>query len=445
MNAIDCDFLVLGAGLAGLAAASGLGRRTIVLERERRPGGLTRTERRGDYWFDHSVHLLYFAEQRTEQAVRALLGDMLAPCPPKALVVTAAGVARYPLQLHLGDLRSDAVVDCLADMARTAYSPRAPPRHFAEWLEASFGQGMCRLFFFQYNRKLYKYPLETLAPVGFQWNIAQPDFRSALKGAFGGSGGTAYNANGWYPRPPEGSPQRGIEVLPRALARHVYDLRLGHEIVAIDLGRRQVVARQGEQTTMFHYRRACCATLPLDRLVALCADAPRDLKAACRGLRYNRVRSVAVNLRGDRPSDGIHWRYYPDEALVFHRVIHPHAFDPLLSPPDGWSALAEISEPADAPPAATEELVERTVRDLRDAGEIPSSARIVSTSAMQLDAAYVVFGLDDRAVVERARTFLEERGMSTVGRYARWEYSSMAQVLGDGFEWRSRWAGDVED
>jgi protoporphyrinogen oxidase len=439
------EFLVLGGGLAGLTAAGALDAPSVVLERGDRPGGLARTERDGDYWFDHSVHLLHFADPTVEAMVRGLLGDSLASCPPEARVVTRAGETKYPIQFHLGQLDAEVAIDCLLDVARAGTVPTTISRDFGEWLLSSFGNALCDLFFFPYNRKLYKHPLETLAPVGFQWNIARPDLRSALRGALGGAAGTPYNARGWYPRPPVDAPQRGIESLASALAQRVRDLRLGHQVTRVDLRRREVTVSRGGAVESFRFETACCATLPLDRLVALCPDVPDDIRRDCDRFRHARVLSVAVHLRGTPRDDGVHWRYFPEEGLVFHRLVYPRSFDPLLSPRDGWSVVAEITEAGDSLQATERELVERTVRGLHAVGEIPPDAQIVGTRVIRLDAGYVVFGLRDEPVVERVRAFFEERGVWTVGRYARWEYSSMAQVMGDALQWASRWTAGHAD
>ena len=109
------DFVILGGGLTGLAAATRLGRAAVVLEADARPGGLVRTERFGEYWFDRVSHLLFFPNEEVEADVRGRVGDVLAPCPPSAWVTTHSGVARFPLQHHLGHLRADVVERCLRD------------------------------------------------------------------------------------------------------------------------------------------------------------------------------------------------------------------------------------------------------------------------------------------------------------------------------------------
>ena len=179
-----CEFLVLGAGLAGLAAARALGPRTILLERGDRPGGVARSERFGAWHFDHAIHVLYFADEATKRRVFALAGHALADCPPEAWVETRAGVARFPLQLHLGGLDPAFVARCLEDLERTfATSADTKVRNFEEFLRQSFGDELCELFFLPYNRKMWQRPLESLAPSGLQWNIVRPDLAQVKRGA----------------------------------------------------------------------------------------------------------------------------------------------------------------------------------------------------------------------------------------------------------------------
>ena len=232
------EVLILGSGLTGLAAAWVLGDRATVLERYSRPGGLVRTERFGDYWFDRVLHLLYFQDPDTERRVLALMGDTLAPCPPQAWCETAAGTTRFPFQMNLRGLEIDARAACVRDLAEATFRPPArPPANFEQHLLATFGRSMCELFLFPYNRKMWKRPLDTLAPSGFTWNITPPDLDRVLRGAFeADTGFKAYNSAGWYPRPPAGAPLRGMEVVSAAVAGQARDLRLGCEVEEVDLG-----------------------------------------------------------------------------------------------------------------------------------------------------------------------------------------------------------------
>jgi protoporphyrinogen oxidase len=428
-----CDVLMLGAGVAGLAAARGLGERALVLERDERAGGLVRTESIGGFRVDHAIHLLYFPDDDTRVRVTGLPGLDLAPCPPEARVETAAGWARFPVQLHLGTLDPAFVERCVRELeGLLAAAPPPPATNFRDLLERSFGQELFGLFFGPYNRKVWKRPLEELAPSGFQWNIVRPALEQILQGAREpGRIAPSYNADGWYPRPSRAAPVRGIEGLARALAAGV-DVRLGTTVVEIDPGRHEVTALEGGRPRRWRYE-SCISTLPLPLLVRACAGVPPSLVESCAALRWNRVVSVALALRGPRPEKAVHWCYYADESLAFNRLIWPHAFDPEMAPPDGFSLLAEITEPAEWPGRSEAEWIARVRTEAARAGALPAGCELVGARAWTLDPAYVAFGLGQADTVAAARAALAELGIHTLGRYGRWEYSSMGQVMRDGF------------
>lgn len=428
------DFVILGAGVAGLAAASELGDRAILFEQDERPGGLVRTDCIDGYWFDHVLHLLHFQDDLMKQRMRALLGDDLVPVNPNAYVETMHGVARFPIQLHLAGLNHDATAKCLNGLVRAAYDPHdAPAANYEDMLLRSFGRELCEVFFFPYNRKQWKRPLDTLAPSGFQWNIARPDLESAIRGAVDrGQTAPAYNANGMYPRP-AGNAVRGMEVVSRALAATVPDLRLQHRVTRIEPEARRVVVTHNGRDQGVHYDEACIATLPLPALVGITDGVPARLRDACSRLLCNRVLNVMIRMRGPRPQGRGFWRYYTDESLCFTRLIYLHEFDPLSAPSDGWGLMAEIVEPAEWPAPDIDSVRAVIQRDLARAGALPADCEILGIDVRVIDTAYVVFTRECKAVVDEAVDHLRSRGVIPLGRYGRWEYSSMAQVMRDGY------------
>ncbi len=431
----ETDVLILGAGLAGLSAASVLGDQAIVLEREARPGGLVRTHCFDGYWFDHVIHLLYFPDAQTEARIRALEGVELEPCVPAAWVETAAGTVRFPFQMHLAGLKREAILRCIADLAEVTLRRSNSPANFEELLLTTFGRGMCDVFMLPYNRKMWKRPLDTLATSGFTWNIARPDFEQVLRGAVNGGDDSfkAYNSAGWYPQPAVDAPQRGMEVLSQALARRAADLRVGCEVTLIDLPSRTVMARVDGKLERFGFESACLSSLPLPTMLALCPQTPPALLDAAKKLVRNRVMSVTLSIRGPRPQGRGHWRYYSDESLCFNRLVYMHEFDAHMAPDEGWGLLAELTEPAEQALTAKEELIARVRRDVVAAGALPAGCEIIDAHAFVVDPAYVVFTESNQQIVKQAHDFLTSNGLVPIGRYGKWEYSSMGQVMRDGF------------
>jgi protoporphyrinogen oxidase len=434
---IETDVAVLGAGVCGLAAASVLGDRALVLEGQDRPGGLVRTECFDGYWFDRVLHLLHFRDDETQRRIQDLVGDVLHRCPPDASIVTEHGRARFPLQMNLSGLHPETVVRCVRDFAAASFGGTdLAPDDYETLLLETFGQGLCETFFFPYNRKLWQRPLSELAPGGFVWNIQRPDFTDVLRGALGlGSKEQAYNVNAWYPRPPPDAPVRGMEVLSQALAGQVQNLLLGHRVEALDPQNQLVRVANKAGSMEVRYREGCLSTLPMPMALQMCSGVPQSLLDDCRKLTWNRVRSVMFALRGPRPEGVDAWTYYTDESLAFTRLIHTCQFDPRCAPPGGWGLMAEIPEPGEQPLQQIDAFIQRVTDDVLRCGAVPDGCEILHAHVLDASPAYVVFSRENHQVMGDVRGWLDEAGISCLGRYGRWEYSSMAQVMRDGFEW----------
>ena len=78
------DVVILGAGLSGLSTALYRGGDYLVIEREGRPGGLTRTEDIEGFLFNHTGHWLHLRDDR----IKALVADLL---PGQMVTVDVGG------------------------------------------------------------------------------------------------------------------------------------------------------------------------------------------------------------------------------------------------------------------------------------------------------------------------------------------------------------------
>lgn len=428
---------ILGAGLAGLSAAIELNDACCVVEASERPGGLVRSHcidvpGHGRFWFDHVLHLLYFSDPVIQQKVFALAGQHLADCPPIAFVEALSGTTRYPIQMHLAALPRDVRVQCLLDLIECGRTGEGEAANLEEALLSTFGRSLCETFLFPYNRKAWGRPLHSLRGE-LAWTVTRPDLEKVLLGAMhDGADFTSYNAKGWYPRPPEDWPVRGMEVLSAALAAAVPRLHLRTRVTGIDTGHRRLRLSGCDGMRDEPYQ-ACIATIPLPQLLGMVEGVPASLLEASRTLRRNRVWSVAICLSGASRQEPAHWRYYADESLCFTRLVHMAAFDPGTVPAGCAGILAEVQEPAEGASMAEDQLIARVIEDAHRAGAIDERQEVIGAKAWCVDPAYVVFEDDTASIVEAARTWLVERDIHLLGRYGRWEYSSMAQVMRDGF------------
>lgn len=437
----NCDFLILGAGVTGLAAALDLKDSAIVVEKEQVPGGLVRSHCfNNDYWFDHVLHILHFRDKEIQDRIIGLMAEMLTPCPPVAWIDSGRGVALYPFQLNIGGLNQEERIKCLSDYAKVYFNQTGNRKssNYREFLEMTFGTAMCELFYFPYNEKLYKYDLNKITADELLWNLHQPSFEEILQGAFQANiVRPTYNSNAFYPRPVAGAPLRGMGILSQVLADNVERIDLNTKITNLNLKNRTVRGIRNNNVTQYRFEN-CLSTLPLPALMRICEDVPSRLMSQIDRLEYAKVFSIALCFKGKRPENTGHWRYYPQSEFPFTRLIFMHEFDDLNAPPDGWGLLVEITGNGRSENPNEYDLTARTLAALKKLGFLDKTTRLISSHFWTIDPAYVIFTPETQNCLEECFTFLKRYNITSLGRYGNWEYSSMYQNIKAGFSWSQK-------
>ena len=430
------EFAILGGGVGGLAAANIFDSQAVVLEKDSRPGGLVRTENIEGYWFDRVLHLLHIQDTSLHETLMQVPSLFLSEQPPRAYIETSAGVTKYPIQLHLNGLDKEIIVKILTEIAELNQGSFEHPKldNYKEFLANTFGETLCELFYFPYNRKMWCQSLQALSCDNFTWNIHRPDYATLLRGAILSSiEQKTYNSNAYYPVPPEDYPVRGMEVLSRGLAKRVEDLRLNHKVVEIDPTESNITVLHNNQISIIKWNMACICTLPLPVAINLCKGVPNKLRSDVKQLKHNNVYSLAVRIKGPRPDLG-HWRYYSEESLCFTRLIFLHEFDDRLAPADGWPLLIEIPKPSGWDVKNINQLIKKAIEDAKYVGAINQNHQILGIDYFEIDPAYVVFEPGHQEIAQSAIKWLNQNQIMMLGRYGRWEYSSMHSVISDGMQ-----------
>ncbi len=421
--------LVLGGGITGLAAGrvlAGEGRDFRILEAEAEPGGHCRSIRDGGYTFDRSGHFLHLADPETGAFLRSLPGVRWREKARDARVWLRGRETPYPFQANLFGHDRAFVRRCLAEFARErvreALGEARPSGTFAEWLEARFGRAMCRAFFFPYNRKLWRTPLDDLTPDWTGWAVPVPRFEELLAGATGTAReGMGYNATFLYPA------SGGIGALPRALAAPVRSrIRTGSEVVSVDLGNRSVRTADGAE----HPFREAISTIPLPALARIARGLPAPARRAAEALRWVKILAVNVGVRRPARTFGS-WVYVPERNYPFFRVGFLSNVWKGAAPPGCASVFVEKAFLPGTRVRIGEE-VRSALRGLRELGVLGRGSRVETVRPVLLDPGYVLFDRARREAVRWIARELRARGVRPAGRYGAWDYYGMERSVADG-------------
>jgi len=418
----------IGAGISCLAAARRRRGDSIVLEAAARPGGLCRSERVEGFTFDYTGHLLHLRRPRVRRWVRRLLGDNLARHRRSAWIFSSGVYTRYPFQGHFHGLPPRVAAECLLGFFEALQRGRpGRARDFASWARAQFGAGVARHFMIPYNRKLWTVDPAELTLEWLDRFVPRPGLEQVVRGALEDVDDAAgYNACFHYPR------RGGIESLVEALARGLR-LECGQRVTTIDLQHRRLRLAGGEEIAFGNL--ASC--IPLPRLVRMCRPLPDSVRERAGELRWAGVYNLNLGLPGPAPAR--HWVYLPERRFRPYRFGYASNFSAALAPAGHHAVYVEASYRGGRRPDRRR-LRRRLLADLAAAGVITSRRRPVVTCELDIPCAYVIYDRRRTPAVRAIRRYLEQRRVFPIGRYGRWEYSSMEDALWQGLQLAERLA-----
>jgi protoporphyrinogen oxidase len=421
--------VILGGGITGLAAANALkaaGEEYLVLEREEEPGGYCRSIAAGRYAFDMSGHFLHSSDPAMLERILRIPGIAWDSVTRDARIWLRGKLTPYPFQANLKGHDPAFVKRCLADFAaeriRESVDGKGAHANFAEWLLVRFGKEMCRSFFFPYNRKMWRTPLEEMGTEWTAWSVPLPRFEDLLAGSRGETReGMGYNATFRYPH------RGGIGALPRALRKGLGNrVRTGIRAERVDLRRKVVFTSDGKDIPF----RAAISTVPLPDLAGRSEGLPSAARQASRALKWVKVLAINLGVREAGKTAG-HWIYVPERSYPFFRAGFLSNVDRSAAPEGSASIFVEKSFRPGAAVRMEEEVL-AALRGLRRMGILHDGSVVEERRDVMLDPAYVVFDkYRGKAVRLLAREFLR-RGVILAGRYGAWDYYGMERSMADG-------------
>ncbi|HEY5998333.1 MAG TPA: FAD-dependent oxidoreductase [bacterium] len=405
--------LVLGGGLAGLAAAHALtaaGREVLVLEAGDVVGGLSRTEVFGDFRFDLGGHRFFTHDAEVAALVQGLLGEELIDVPRSSKILLRGRYVDYPLRpanalAALGPATTARVVgDWLLEQLRGA-AARRPDVSLEDWVVRRFGRTLFTIYFKEYSEKVWGLPCDRISVGWVSRRIEGLSLGRALHDAFtrGHRASIATLVDRFaYPRLGIGrlAERFAEELAPRG--RVLCGARVAR--VRHAAGRvREVVAvtAAGEQTFAAG---AVVSTIPLPAIIRVLDPAPSAaaLRAAA-GLGFRDLVLAAV--AADRPAiTDQSWIYLPDRTVPFGRLHEPKNWSAAMAPPHRSLVVAEwFCSRGDAVWEADDaSLAERTAAGLERLGYL-ARREVAGVRIVRVPAAYPLFevGYEERAAAVR--------------------------------------------
>lgn len=390
--------LVLGAGPAGLAAGYTLaaqGHSTVVLDRDKQPGGLMRSVRRGGFSVDVGRKELYNRLERVDAFWGQLLGDDYRPYPHRGGYLYEGHIlemSRVPKGFMRG-MPLSMFAGCVAGFAAARLNPfAAKPRTVEEYFYRTRGRLLTRIASQGFQEKLAgrKWSEMLLAP------NAQTDeasvFSTLQAGLSRAMSTTEVNTfKGRWRHPARGTGQI-CDAMATGIERAGGTFALGSKLLGIETQGNRVVSVSaevnGEQVR--YEPEHVASSIPLEAAIPLLGkEVPAAYKAAA-GSPARRRTVVLVYLFLDRPPLFPHaWLQVTCPTTRIGRITNYEGFNGDMVPAGQGCLCCEYYCYGDDPllKATDAELVRDTEDYCRRANLIDGKTRASDTFVLRLPGA----------------------------------------------------------
>lgn len=438
------DFVVLGAGVAGLTMAREItqaGQSVILVERGGTPGGLARTFRCNGFSFDLGGHRFHSNNPDVVAWLRRLVGEDLLSVVRRSRIHLNSRFLDYPIRLPqamgaFGPVKALSMAGSyLAALARNGAGEDGS---FEGWVVRRFGRGLFEIYFKPYTEKVWGLPCSALSSDWASQRIGLPSLTQAVYRTLvpGRTPPATIIPRFLYPR-------SGYGVIPDRLADEVASSGRGTILTNASIERVRFTGdeaiaevRDGETGSQTLRARHVISTIPLHGLLGALSDdsdiaaLARDLPLAYRGVLLIFLALDRLKVSADS------WTYFPDPALLFGRTHEPKNWSADMVPSRGVTSLAleVFSSPGDATWEGEDAaLVDRAVADLERVGWA-RPGEVAASWVRRMPEAYPIYrrGYRDhlRRVTERLRRWPR---LSLVGRTGSFRYMNVDGVVEECF------------
>lgn len=420
---IDDRVVILGAGPTGLGAAyrlKELGHRHFhVYDRASQVGGLATSHRdpHGFTW-DIGGHVQFSHYKYFDALMVEALKDKWLNHERESWVWIEDRFVPYPFQNNIRYLNPESRWKCIQGLVQIYKQPfQGRPKHFGEWIQATFGAGLGEVFMEPYNFKVWAFPP---AEMDYNWigeRVAVTDLEKVLYNVLHEKDDLSWGPNNTFQFPEHGGTGAVWESVANLVGRD--KISLNTEVVSVDADAKKVHFKNGTESDYD----LLITTLPLDEFVSV---AKLDhLQEPASRLCYSSSNIIGIGLSGKPPATLSKkcWMYFPEGNCPFYRVTVFSNYSPNNVPDIGsqWSLMAEVSE-SHHKPVDTDNVVEDTIEGMFKTKLINKSHDVLSTWYYRAHHGYPTPALGRDAALNAIHPELEKRSIYSRGRFGGWKY-----------------------
>lgn len=416
---------VLGAGLTGVELGRQLrqlGKDFVLFEKESQIGGICKTNKTGDYYWDFAVHALYSQKKEAMDYFHSLPLDYQY-LNRNVKVFHSGGNGRrhildYPFEIGIKDMPLGEKLECITGYIAARIKRVHDYSNLERWINNCLGSGIARHFMTPYNNKIWNCKLSEISNRLVSSKIDPSPLSEFILNIFGKKTiGRTYQAKFIYPK-------KGIQELVDHLAKDIKDKILLKSNIEklIRKGNKWIIVTDGRSREEADI---VVSTIPLVELLKkISID---GIEAQYNELKWNNTFFVMIGLKKDSNFKIIkdcHWVFFKEKE-IFYRLTLMHNFSSGLLP----TLVAEVTQKGDILSKSKEEIEKIIIKDLIRLGILTSQEDIAQTDTKLLEYTYPIPTLGLENVKNRISTILERHNLFLLGRNGNWDYINMDGVI----------------
>lgn len=409
---------ILGGGISGISAGyhlSMIDHDNIVYESRSSWGGLLDNFTIGEgFLFDYFVHLSFTDNEYVK--------DLFAKSTPyikhhPESVNYYKGIwLKHPAQNNLAPLSNDEKVKIIIDFINRPHIKNL--NNYEEWLVAQFGEYFATNFPIKYTLKYWTTEANNLTIDWVGNRFSLPPLENLLKGAF-----HEQKENFYYAKEMRYPEKGGYKSFLNYMAKYI-NIQLDKKATLIDIKRNKIDFSDGSST----YYEKLISSIPLPELINIIKDVPENVKMAAS--RLHATSGQLVSLGYNRPDVSPKmWFYIYDEDVEPARAYSPSIKSPNNAPLNKSSLQFETYYSNYRPKRMNgDNLIEHIIQK-GESMKIFSKDDIEAYDYREVKYANVIFDFERNRNLAVVKSFLNEIGILTCGRFGEWEYFWSDQSL----------------
>src|SRR5262245_5008085 len=432
------QFVVIGAGPAGLSAAYELAKRNlrpVVLEERDKVGGLARTENYQGFHFDMGGHRFFTKVKEVNKMWREVLNGNFLRRPRLSRIYYNCKFFSYPLKplnalAGLGFWESTWI---LLSYLKWQMFPYRQEDTFEQWVTNRFGKRLFQTFFKTYTEKVWGIPCSELKAEWAAQRIKDLSLKTALVSMFLKPKKTIKTLieEFHYPRLGPGMMWNAVK---DEIERRQGTVRLNSEVVRINrTGHRidsVVLNSEGRETLVTGTD--FISSMPVtDFIKRLHPPAPADVLGAAERLHYRDFLTVVliVNQPDVFPDN---WIYVHDSGVKVGRIQNFKNWSPDMVPDPVKTSLGLEYFCTEGDPLWTtkdSELIERGKREIERIN-LARSADVEDGCVVRVPKAYPIYDSEYRECLATVRSFVDSfENAQTIGRNGLHRYNNQDHAM----------------